>query len=217
MVHYHRVKQGECLSSIAAKYRISDWRQIYNHPENAEIKRKRPNPNVIYPGDRLFIPEVQLRNVDAPTKMRHRFVLRAQPTVIRLLVQDEERRPACGKRYRLEIGGEIREGETNQEALIEHKVPATAEEGTLTVFLDDDAPEHAYSWPLSIGFLDPVDEITGIQARLNNLGFLCGPVDGILGSKTRAAVRAFQQEFGLTVDGIAGLQTQSKLVDLHGC
>jgi N-acetylmuramoyl-L-alanine amidase len=43
----HTVKQRECLSGIAKKYDFRDFRIIFNHPKNAEFKRKRPNPNVI--------------------------------------------------------------------------------------------------------------------------------------------------------------------------
>ncbi len=50
------------------------------------------------------------------------------------------------------------------------------------------------------------------QQQLNARGF--GPlvVDGILGPKTSAAVRAFQQKAGLKVDGIIGPQTTAALM-----
>jgi len=46
-----------------------------------------------------------------------------------------------------------------------------------------------------------------LQKRLLALGFAPGPVDGDFGPKTEAAVRAFQQSKGFTVDGIVGPQT----------
>jgi peptidoglycan hydrolase-like protein with peptidoglycan-binding domain len=42
----------------------------------------------------------------------------------------------------------------------------------------------------------------GIQAGLVKLGFDPGPVDGVAGSKTRSAIRAYQQQYGLAVDGL---------------
>lgn len=52
MSHVHVVKQGECLIRIAASYGFGDYRIIYDHPENAEFKRKRPNPNPLVAANR---------------------------------------------------------------------------------------------------------------------------------------------------------------------
>ena len=49
--------------------------------------------------------------------------------------------------------------------------------------------------------------VTQIQTKLNSWGYYTGTVDGIYGSGTERAVRAFQQKNGLTVDGKAGDQT----------
>lgn len=49
--------------------------------------------------------------------------------------------------------------------------------------------------------------VTQIQTKLKSWGYYTGTVDGIYGSGTERAVRAFQQKNGLTVDGKAGDQT----------
>lgn len=50
------------------------------------------------------------------------------------------------------------------------------------------------------------------QCLLTYLGYNVGPIDGADGPKTRAAVTAFQGDFGgLTVDGIAGEATEKAL------
>jgi N-acetylmuramoyl-L-alanine amidase len=46
-----------------------------------------------------------------------------------------------------------------------------------------------------------------IQTKLKTWGYYTGSVDGVYGSATEKAVRAFQQKNGLTVDGKAGPQT----------
>ena len=53
--------------------------------------------------------------------------------------------------------------------------------------------------------------VSQIQTKLKNWGYYSGEVDGVYGSKTEAAVRAFQQKNGLTVDGKAGPATLSAL------
>ena len=46
-----------------------------------------------------------------------------------------------------------------------------------------------------------------IQTKLKNWGYYGGSVDGVYGSATEAAVKAFQRKNGLTVDGKAGPAT----------
>ena len=50
------VKTGDNLTSIARKFNFKSWQELYNHPDNAEFRRKRPNPNIIFTGDELRIP-----------------------------------------------------------------------------------------------------------------------------------------------------------------
>ncbi len=50
-------------------------------------------------------------------------------------------------------------------------------------------------------------EVRSIQKKLKELGYYSGSVDGIYGSKTANAVKAFQKACGLTQDGVAGPKT----------
>lgn len=59
------------------------------------------------------------------------------------------------------------------------------------------------------------DDVRELQRRLNRLGFDCGYDDGLFGPQTVAAVREFQLNAGLLVDGIAGLETVDHLLRLH--
>lgn len=54
-------------------------------------------------------------------------------------------------------------------------------------------------------------EVRQIQEKLKRWGYYNGNVDGIYGSQTTAAVKAFQKKNGLSVDGIAGSQTLSAM------
>lgn len=55
------------------------------------------------------------------------------------------------------------------------------------------------------------NEVTSIQNVLKKKGYYSGAVDGIFGSRTLAAVKQFQRDNGLTVDGIAGPKTLKAL------
>ena len=54
-------------------------------------------------------------------------------------------------------------------------------------------------------------EVSRIQEKLKRWGYYNGSLDGVYGSKTLSAVKAFQRKNGLTVDGIAGQKTLSAM------
>ncbi len=54
---------------------------------------------------------------------------------------------------------------------------------------------------------DSGDAVTQLQTRLANLGYYDGPISGIFGELTQAAVINFQQQNGLSPDGIVGAET----------
>ncbi len=51
------------------------------------------------------------------------------------------------------------------------------------------------------------EEVRRVQKKLKELGYYKGSVDGIYGSATQKAVKAFQKNCGITADGIAGPKT----------
>ncbi len=55
------------------------------------------------------------------------------------------------------------------------------------------------------------EDVKELQLMLKAQGYDVGPVDGIFGNQTEAAVRNYQREHKLEVDGIAGPQTLGKL------
>lgn len=57
------------------------------------------------------------------------------------------------------------------------------------------------------------DDVIELQARLQYLGFYNGKIDGVFGWRTYWALRNFQYEYGLPVDGLAGAETKRKLVN----
>src|SRR5262245_64845047 len=46
--------------------------------------------------------------------------------------------------------------------------------------------------------------VRDLQEAMKTLGHDPGPIDGVFGEATEAAVKAFRQEKGITVDGIVG-------------
>jgi N-acetylmuramoyl-L-alanine amidase len=213
----HTVKQGECLSSIARNYGFDDWRVIYNHPDNAQFKQEHPNPNLIYPGDKLVIPDLDEGGVAGPTETKHKFEIKLDETLLRIVVQDMLDQPFGNRKFKLTFAAlPLIEGTTAVDGLIETAVAPELKTGRLEVFIHGDNEPPAV-WELLIGALDPVKIKSGQQARLNNLGFESGKVDNIDGPITKGAVKRFQKKHGLVEDGIVGQKTRPKLEEVHGC
>ena len=61
----------------------------------------------------------------------------------------------------------------------------------------------------------PSDTVRQLQEKLKALGFYSGEITGKIGSKTTAAIKAFQQKYGLTADGIPGSATLKKLDEVY--
>jgi peptidoglycan hydrolase-like protein with peptidoglycan-binding domain len=57
------------------------------------------------------------------------------------------------------------------------------------------------------------DDVTKLQKRLAAAGFDPGAADGIFGSKTETALKAFQESVGIGADGIAGPATNGKFTE----
>ena len=55
------------------------------------------------------------------------------------------------------------------------------------------------------------DDVAALQARLSELGYNTGQVDGVFGSKTDNCVREFQRHRGLSGDGVFGPETSREL------
>ncbi|WP_391366882.1 spore cortex-lytic enzyme [Lysinibacillus sp. KU-BSD001] len=57
------------------------------------------------------------------------------------------------------------------------------------------------------------DDVIELQARLQYIGYYKGKIDGIFGYGTYWALRNFQQDYGLKVDGLAGSETKKVLTN----
>ncbi|MBI1189090.1 MAG: hypothetical protein GC200_00190 [Tepidisphaera sp.] len=213
------VQQGDHISKIAADHGLRLWQTIWDHPDNAELKAKRGNPNVLLPGDELEVPEREQRVENCATTQRHRFQAKTDGLMLRVKTLDFCNAPVANADATLWVAGDFDHCKTDGEGLLERVLPLDAQEGRLRV--QSAAIAGTLDVPLDIGHLDPVDEVTGQIGRLNNLGYDAGPVeapqDDAARLRVKSAIEEFQCDQGLKVDGICGPNTQKKLKEAHGC
>lgn len=123
-------------------------------------------------------------------------------------------KPLANKKFLLDTGSEQIPGVTDAQGHIQVPLKSPFTSGSLNVWPSDQGD------PIIISFdhpdiFDAVTTTKGQQARLLNLGYQPGPLDGINGPKTKAAIKQFQQNYGLATDGICGPETQARLQQVY--
>jgi hypothetical protein len=207
----HVVRQGDSTTSLAFQHGLF-WQTIWNHPANAQLRRRRGDQNVLLPGDRVFIPDVRTREESGATEQRHRFRRRGMPERLNVQFLDLHGDPLADETYRLEIDGRARTGKLDGDGWLRVGVPPDAYSGRVEVGQEGELA----SCELQLGHLDPVSETTGVQARLRNLGYYDGPVDGEDSDELARAVAAFRAEKGMNESGEMDEAFRGSLKDAHG-
>lgn len=218
MATTHTVKQGENLGKIARQYKIGDWKEIYLHPSNADFRKKRPNPNIICPGDALFIPEQKSQRVTVRTGAGHRFVVCRAYEELKLRLVDDEGNLLANLKTRFDLGAGPQTAITDSRGMLTIQVDdPELQELRLELFADEDTETASHHYDIKLSHLDAADTLAGLQGRLNALGYDCGVVDGIYGNQTKAGIMSYQQHKGMTVDGQASAAIYAAVAKDYGC
>ena len=204
----HVVEQGDCISSIAEQYGFF-WSTLWNHADNADLKELRKNPNVLLPDDVLVIPDKKVKEESCATEKSHKFKRKGVPAVLKIrLLNNGQPRKNFG--WKANLGGTWQEGKTDGDGNVEIKLAPRCDSGILKL-------ENGTEYQLQLRELDPVDSVSGVQGRLNNLGYDCGAVDGKMNETTTESIKGFQGDYELKVDGMISEEFCSKLKDVYGC
>ncbi|MEA2560332.1 MAG: hypothetical protein QOH06_1836 [Acidobacteriota bacterium] len=216
----YRVRQGDTLASIAKKSGLQDWKLIYDRPENADFKsrceRGARDPDLLYPDEGIFVPNKEFRHAPAPVDQRHTFRIPAIPkTKLRIVLELQKGKPVENEDWELTVDGKPFKGNTGSSGLVEAEIPVDAREGQLKL--------RDLSWDLKLGHLNPLDPdvpdegMSGAQARLANLGYAAGAIDGQLSPETEAALKQFQAAHELKETGSLDDDTRDALAKAYGC
>ena len=210
----HVVKQGESLPEIARSYGFPDCRVVWSAPDNSELRRKRPNLNVLHPGDVVTIPDAVGKTDSGKTGQTHTFQANRTERVLRLVMKDHHQKPLANLPYTIRFrSADPISGSTDGSGKIEKPMPPSSAEAFLDIA--------GRTYLLRFNHLNPMKNapdqgMSGAQGRLKNLGYYEGPVNGVLDDATRLALIAFQEDFDLTADGKPGDPVFAKLESEHG-
>lgn len=216
MPRSHTVRPGECLVTIARQYGFLDFKTIYEHTDNADLRRIRPNPNILHPGDEVFIPDLTSKTVRLPTGQSHKFTVKSAKKELALTLLDHAGEPIGGEPYELQVEGEpARTGkQTDGEGKLKESIPAGKTKAVLTI--------RGRALELRLGHINPLrdvpdDDISGVQGRLKNLGYHVAAADGAHKPASAAAIALFQADEDVDVTGELDDATLAKLEERHGC
>lgn len=178
------VQQGDCISSIAYNHGLFPD-TVWNDPANSELKQLRKDPNVLMPGDVVYVRDIELKEEACATEKRHRFRRKGVPS--KLIIHFYRKGvPRANESYILTIEGVLSHGKTDAQGAVQIPIPPDAASGRISFTKFGDA------YDIDLGALDPITEISGIQGRLSNLGYYSGPIDGQINEQLTQAIRAFK-------------------------
>lgn len=216
----HRIRQGEYLAKIAERVGRINPESILD--ANRNLRSAGCDPNILEPGAVISIPDLQEKNVATETGKVHRFQLRSpDPQRLKVVLRDSEGRA-------LEGVDVVLRGHTTERTCVSDAGGAVEiPHGLDEEFIDLELPGLGLRWRLAIGHLDPVYRNaeekkpfwSGIQGRLNNLGFRCGSISGEDDESTARALRTFQRVVlgRKEPDGSPDEETLDAIVKQHGC
>lgn len=208
------VVPGDTVLRIAVRHGFRNAATLWDHAENAELRALRASPEVLAPGDRVFVPDLEEKVEEAETTTRTTFVAPRPRERLRVQFHWSDGAPMADRPCELVLGGSVEKTATKGDGLLDHPIPVGLTRATV-LFDGDDSP-----WDLHIGELDPVDEPVsdrgraGAIGRLRNLGRY--QLDSADEQHLRVASCAFCDDVTREDATLAG-DRKSTLRGAHGC
>jgi hypothetical protein len=210
----HVIKQGECVGKIAEVYGFFP-KTIWEYGKNKELRELRHDEMyILFEKDQVVIPAKRQKTQVVATGNVFTVQRQGVPEHLRIRFLNYDEIPRVGAPYLLSVktdkGDLVADisGETDGGGFVDKPIPPSAVFATITLNPGEWPEVHEFN----IGYTNPVDTVSGWQARLNNLGYECGKEDGALGPKTRAAIRAFQRDKDLEDTGDWNEPTKAALL-----
>jgi N-acetylmuramoyl-L-alanine amidase len=211
------IKQGDYLAALAYRFGF-DADTVWNDDKNADLRKLRPDPNILWPTDVLYIPDQIDKDPvthDLDTGATNDFVSHAPPVNMTILFSDEA---LAAEDYTIAELPDLT-GLATVGGKASFAIPLTLTAFTI-VFTDSRT-----TFVFDVGHMDPINTVAGVAKRLQNLGYL-GPLpdeDQIDVNAVRAGVRFFMASQGaspddadLSDDGKLDDATATRVVAAHG-
>ena len=214
----HIIQQGECVGKIAEVYGFFP-KTIWNYGKNAELKKLRhDNMYILFEKDQVVIPAKRQKTHavaagDALTIHRQGV---PEHLHIRFLHHDETPRVGVPYVVNIKIGaGESMAaicGTTDAAGFVRATIPPRAV--FADIYLGEEREQEIYEF--NLGYVNPIDTLSGVKARLNNLGYDSGKETDEIDEQTIYAIKAFQRHYELEITGARDEKTLMLLEEKFG-
>ncbi len=211
----HSVKQGECISSIAFDHGFNP-QTLWDDAHNQGLRTLRENANTLVAGvDFVHVRDLEVKNIDCATGLRHRFVRHGVPEYLQLRFLDEKGQPRANLPYTLQIDdGPEQQGSLDSNGVVRKGISPSAARAVLVL---QPTAKRKERFDLILGALPPAELDDGTEQRLRSLGYL-NDLDA-LGDEAfelALALRRFQRERQLEETGTADETTLKALKIAYG-
>jgi hypothetical protein len=164
------IRQGDYLLQLAFKFGF-DADTVWNDGKNADLRKLRPDPNILFPSDVLYIPDQIDKKPDykrLAVGSTNSFSSDAPAATINVTFIGPDGKPYASKAYVVEELDQLTGLTTTGDGVASFEIPVTLQTATVTFSDTGD------SYPLQIGMIDPIDTLSGVFQRLQNLDLIEG-------------------------------------------
>src|SRR5262249_3564115 len=115
----HVIRQGEHIARLAAEFGFGDPAAIWDHPDNAALKKKPGHPTALAPGDVVAIPDREPAQFSVATGQGHKFVIKQPRVTVRFKLLDLFGKPVANTECELAVEGASEKLQTDGDGLVE--------------------------------------------------------------------------------------------------
>jgi hypothetical protein len=216
------VRSGEYLTGIALSFGTT-VAAILSDPANAGLRTSRPNPEILAPGDVVYIPACERKWLRVKVGATNRFACSVPKVTVQVVLLGQDRKPLANKSVTTVPPSDVPlttdgSGLLTCAVAVTVKVLEAAIDGTTLRFR------------IRVGNLDPVDTDTGLASRLRHLGhggdedehimareWLSGSSAELRAHALTRSIASFQRANGQEADGQADDSLRSSILSAHSC
>jgi len=203
------IRQGDYLTALAARFGF-DADDVWNAPHNRELRERRIHPDILCPCDVLYIPKETRATLSVNARSVNSFSAASPEVRVEALLR-EGGQPLAEVDCILTGVGATLKTTTDERGIIRFAASVHSKVAIIWV------PTHHAVYRLLIGHMDPIDETSGLRARLRHLGYFGAfDDDPFIEEELERAICSFQRDKGLPIRGVADARTKAELLKAHG-